>query len=235
MNRGCWIFLVISALGFPGGINAEGRHELKVHLAQANNQSPYAFVRAKFEPGELADPWAVRFFDEQGAEVPYFVWDSVSWRVAREGRADWGHRYALINHAPGNSPDVLQARGEKIAWAKKKLPALGKKLEAREDAAKRAGDSVCGAIYLLRRRVPAFGKERLTLRLYPERQVEPQRKQWNGPKSDGPIAAVQGRLGFQDLPDFEVSWSDDKVSLKVAEPATLRLFYRTLRPDWPPE
>ena len=27
----------------------------------------------------------------------------------------------------------------------------------------------------------------------------------------------------------EVSWSDDKVSLKVAEPATLRLFYRTLR------
>src|SRR5207244_2727761 len=81
--------------------------ELKVHLAQANNDSPYAFVRAKFEPGEVTDPWAVRFYDDAGKEVPYFVWDSVSWRVAREGREDWGKRFALINHAPGDAPEVL--------------------------------------------------------------------------------------------------------------------------------
>ena len=80
--------------------------ELKVHLAQANNDSPYSFVRAKFEPGEVTDPWAVRFYDERGGEIPYFVWDSVSWRVAREGRDDWGKRFALINHAPEGNPIV---------------------------------------------------------------------------------------------------------------------------------
>jgi len=201
---------VFGALAYPHGANAGGNRELKVHLAQANNQSPYAFVRAKFEPGELADPWAVRFFDERGAEVPYFVWDSVSWRVAREGRADWGHRYALINHGPGDSPDVLQARAEKIEWAKKKLPALGEQLEAQEEAAKRASASVCAALYLLRRSVPAFGKERLTLRLYPERQVKPESQQWKGSKADGPIAVVQGQLGFQNLPDqLSVTWNGE--------------------------
>src|SRR5437763_1452865 len=75
-------------------------HDLEVHLAQANNESPYAFVRAKFEPGEVTDPWAVRFYDQAGAEIPYFVWDSVSWRVGRAGREDWGQRFALLNHAP---------------------------------------------------------------------------------------------------------------------------------------
>lgn len=58
--------------------------ELAVHVAQANNQTEYAFVRARFEPGEVADPWNVRFSDAQGAEVPYFVWDYADWRTARE-------------------------------------------------------------------------------------------------------------------------------------------------------
>lgn len=102
-------------------------NELNMHLAQSNNDSPYAFVRAKFEPKELSDPWAVRFFDGDEKEVPYFVWDAINWREAREGRSDWGGRYAALNHANG--------------------------------------DSVCAAMYLLRHRVPAFGKERLTLRI----------------------------------------------------------------------
>ena len=83
MSRGCWILLMIGTLAGPEGASAKGNRELNMHLAQANNQSPYAFVRAKFEPGELADPWAVRFFDERGTEVPYFVWDSVTWQVER--------------------------------------------------------------------------------------------------------------------------------------------------------
>jgi hypothetical protein len=75
----------------PERAGAEQFRELKVHLAQANNNSAYAFVRAKFHPGELADPWAVRFFDAKENEVPYFVWDSITWRVAREGRAEWAN------------------------------------------------------------------------------------------------------------------------------------------------
>src|SRR6516165_3016923 len=110
MNRkqtiACSILLVACAFAIPRGVSAESPRELKVHLAQANNDSPYAFVRAKFNRGELADPWAVRFFDDQGKEVPYFVWDSISWRVAREGRPDWGKRYALLNHGPGDVPSV---------------------------------------------------------------------------------------------------------------------------------
>src|SRR5262249_45531602 len=151
--------------------------ELKVHLAQANNNSPYAFVRAKFNPGEIADPWAVRFFDEKGLELPYFVWDSVTWKVAQDGRADWGQRYALLNHGPGDAAEVREARAKKVEWAKKNLPEFGAKLEAQERAAQNAGDSVCAALYLLRRSVPAFGKDRVTLRIYPKRQVEPKRHQ----------------------------------------------------------
>src|SRR5262249_51329739 len=98
-NKAFWILLAVWAVAIPGLANAEGHSELKVHLAQANNNSPYAFVRAKFKPGEVIDPWAVNFLDEKGAKIPYFVWDSITWRVARKGRADWGHRYALINHA----------------------------------------------------------------------------------------------------------------------------------------
>src|SRR4051812_13203587 len=93
---------VLGALN-PGGA-AEAR-ELTVHLAQANNDSPYAFVRAKFEPGEAPDPWAVRFYDDGGQVVPSFVWDAVTWRTAREGRPDWGQRYALLNHGPGDAPE----------------------------------------------------------------------------------------------------------------------------------
>ena len=101
---------------YPAGPAYSTPRELKVHLAQANNHSQYAFVRAKFEPDELADPWAVRFFDNQGNEVSYFVWDSITWRAAREGRADWGGRYAPLNHAAGDAPEVRTARGEKIEW-----------------------------------------------------------------------------------------------------------------------
>src|SRR5262249_5342983 len=169
----CWLILVAVAFTSAGRAAAAESRELKVHLAQANNDSPYAFVRAKFRPGEVTDPWAVRFFDEKRTEVPYFVWDSVTWKVAKEGREDWGHSYALINHGPGHEPEVIEARAKKLEWTKKKLPELGEKLEAEEQAAAKAGDSVCAALYLLRRHVAAFGKERLTLHIYPKRQLEP--------------------------------------------------------------
>src|SRR6201996_8825072 len=139
---------------------------LSVHVAQANNDSPYAFVRAKFEPGEVTDPWAVRFYDEGGQEIPYFVWDSVSWHVAREGREDWGKRFALINHAPGDAPEALTARAQKLEWAKASLPALGARLEAQDRAAAKAPESLCAAMYLLRGHVPAFGKSRVKMRLF---------------------------------------------------------------------
>src|SRR5262245_41251713 len=102
LSRAWWVVLVAWAVAAPGRADAEERRTLAVHLTQANNDSPYAFVRARFEPGEAVDPWAVRFFDDRGEEVPYFVWDAVTWRVAQEGRPDWGRRYALINHAPGD-------------------------------------------------------------------------------------------------------------------------------------
>ena len=191
----------------PAGAAAQATGELRVHLVQANNDSPYAFVRAKFQPGEVSDPWAVRFFDEKGAEVPYFVWDSVTWQVAREGRADWGHRFALLNHAAGQAPDVLEARGRKLEWARQHLPELGARLAAEDEAAKRAGNSVCAALYLLRHRAPAYAKERLPLRIYPSRQVEPRRTQWKGRTVTDRPAVSQGDLGFRDLPDrLGVTW-----------------------------
>jgi hypothetical protein len=212
LTKASWILLTAWALHLPGWANAEGNRELKVHLAQANNNSPYAFVRAKFEPGEVADPWAVRFFDETGAEIPYFVWDSVTWRVAQEGRADWGNRYALMNHAPGEAPEVREARAQKLQWARKNLPELGAQLEAQEQAAKRAPDSVCAALYLLHHHVPAFGKERLALRIYPQRQVEPRRRQWQGQKVDTRISVDQGALSFRNLPDrLGVVWNGKEV------------------------
>jgi hypothetical protein len=180
---------------------AEGPRELRVHLAQANNDSPYAFVRAKFEPGELADPWAVRFVDDKGAEVPYFVWDSITWQVARAGRADWGQRYALINHGPGDAPGVREARTLKLQGTRKSLPELGAKLDAQEEAARKAPDSVCAVLYLLRHRVAAFGKERLTLRIYPDRQVKPKTRQWKGQTVEQRVTVAQGDLVFRDLPD----------------------------------
>src|SRR5262245_40889882 len=167
--------LIIVSLAATDFASAASR-ELKVHLAQANNECPYAFVRAKFAPDELTDPWAVRFFDAAGREVPYFVWDSMTWREAREGRADWGRRYAPLNHAAGDAPDVKPARDAKISWAVEHLPELGEKLRSQDDAARASGESVCAAMYLLRYRVAAFGKERLALHIHDQRQVEPRRK-----------------------------------------------------------
>jgi hypothetical protein len=201
LTKACAILLAACALGLPGPASAGSPRELKVHLAQANNDSPYAFVRAKFNPGELADPWAVRFFDAQGKEIPYFVWDAITWRVAREGRSDWGKRYALLNHGPGAAPSVVEARARKLEWARKKAPELGARLEAQEQAARRAPDSVCAALYLLRYRVPAFGKERLTLRIFPTKQVEPKRREWKGATVGQRITVKQGELEFRDLPD----------------------------------
>jgi hypothetical protein len=200
----------------PGPASAGSPRELKVHLAQANNDSPYAFVRAKFNPGELADPWAVRFFDDQSKEVPYFVWDAITWRVAREGQADWGKRYALLNHGPGDAPSVVEARARKLQWAKKKAPDLGARLEAQEQAAQLAPDSVCAAMYLLRYRTPAFGKKRLTLRIFPEKQVEPKRRAWKGATVGRRIAIKQGVLEFRDLPDRLAVFRDGKESFRHA-------------------
>jgi hypothetical protein len=200
------------ALSSGQGVNAQEQPERKVHLVQANNNSPYAFVRAKFKPGEVTDAWSVRFFDEKQVEIPYFVWDSISWRVAQEGMADWGHRYALINQGPGDTTEVREARAQKLQWTKKNLPELGKKLETQEEAAKKSPDSVCAAMYLLRRSVPAFSKERLTLRIYPQRQVEPKRQQWQGEKVGDRVAVRQGALEFRNLPDqLSVVWKDKEL------------------------
>jgi hypothetical protein len=189
-----------------------------VHLAQANNNSPYAFVRAKFRPGEVVDPWAVRFFDGQGKEVPYFVCDSITWRVAREGRTDWGKRFALLNHGPGDAPQVVEARAKKLEWTKKNLPDLAAGLDALEQAAAKAPDSVCAALYLLRHRTPAFGKERLAVRIYSGKQVEPKRRQWERKPSEKaePITVAQGALELRDLPDKLGVYRDGKAILRHA-------------------
>jgi hypothetical protein len=201
------LLLLATALVLPSPAFAQGKRELQVHLAQANNDSPYAFVRARFNPGELADPWAVRFFDDKGAEVPYFVWDSVTWKTARDGRTDWGNRYALLNHGAGDFVEATEARGKKLDAAKDKLPALAAKLEAQEQAEKKAPDSVCAALYLLKHKVAPLGKERLTLRLYPKPQVEPRHQLVKGPKGDKAPGVAQGGLEFRGLPDkLAVAW-----------------------------
>lgn len=190
----------------------EAPRQLQVHLAAANNQSPYAFVRARFEPGEVVDPWSVRFFDEAGAEIPYFVWDKITWGIARDGRADWGCRYALLNHGPGNAPEALTARREKLAWAAKNTPDLAARLVVQEEASKKSDDSLCAALYLLRRSVPALGKQRLTLRLYDKRQVETRRRQWKNEDLQQPVAVSQGELVFGGLPDrLSVAWKGQEL------------------------
>jgi hypothetical protein len=40
---------------------------------------------------------------------------------------------------------------------------------------------------------------------------------------------------FRQPAEFEVTWTADKVSLKVTRPAKIRLSYRVLRPDWSAE
>lgn len=181
--------------------------EFKVHLAQANNDSPYSFVRAKFEPGEVSDPWAVSFTDEHGVDVPYFVWDAVGWGVARNGRADWGKRYALLNHGPGNDPVAVLARDEKLAWAAEHMPQVGAKLAAQERAAEQNPKSVCAAMYLLRRSVPAFGKQKLTLQIHDKPQVAVERKEWKEAEVRERVKVAQGDLSFDGLPDhLNISW-----------------------------
>jgi hypothetical protein len=179
----------------------EPLRELSVHLTQANSDSPYAFIRAKFEPGEVADPWAVRFFDRAGKEVDSFLWDSVTWKVAREGRADWGNRYALLNHHPGNAPEALDLRTRRMEAAKRELPELGAVLAAQDEAAKRWGDSVCVALYLVSHTVPAFGKDQLTLRVDPAPRAEPKRRSLAGNRVERRLTAAAGALVLEDLPD----------------------------------
>jgi hypothetical protein len=164
LNLAGRVLLVSCLAGLPARADADSKRELKVHLVAANNSSPYVFVRAKFEPGEVADPWAVRFFDEKGAEISFFVWDSITWQAAQKGRADWGHRYGLINHGPGDSTVAVAARAKKLEATKKDLPEVAARLQAREQAVGKAPASVCAAMYLLRRRVLPFGKERIATR-----------------------------------------------------------------------
>lgn len=207
-----WTALVIFGFLIAGQMSAADTQELRVHLAQANNDSPYSFVRASFEPGELNDPWSVRFFDDAGDEVPYFVWDSVTWKVARDGREDWGNRYALINHAPGESAEVRSARTRKLETAKGALPDLAAKLEAKDHRVRQAGDSICAAMYLLKKPVPAFGKQRVTLRIYPERKVEPKRQTWTELKDDQRVTAARGELHLAGLPDrLSVIWQGNEL------------------------
>jgi hypothetical protein len=211
MNFSRYLFAAaVVALGAVCPARAADVRELTVHLAQANNDSPYTFVRAKFDPGEVPDPGAVRFFDEGGNEVPSFVWDAVTWRTARDGRPDWGHRYALLNHGPGDSPEVAAARAAKLRAAKEALPELAAEIEARERAAAEAPDSVCAAIYLLRYRVPAFGKKKIVLRVDPARRTEPKRTRWQGDTVTERFTVKQGALELRGLPDRLAVFKDGK-------------------------
>ena len=132
----------------------EPSKELRVHLVQGSGRSSYTFVRAKFLPGEVEDPWAVQFLDDQGRKVAHFVWDSLTWQEAREGPTQWGGqgRYALLNHAAGDVPGVFEARNRRIEWAEKNIPEIGARLRAQEKAARQHGGSVCAALYLLKYR-----------------------------------------------------------------------------------
>src|SRR5262245_44373395 len=157
--------ILLAGMLLSGGLPARAApgpdplQALTVHLVQANNDSPYSFIRARFEPGEVRDAWAVRYFDQQGREVPYFVWDSVTWKVAREGRGDWGNRYALQNHHPGDAPPALRMRARRLEAAREQLPELGAVLAAQDEALRREDGSICAALYLLRHPAPAFGKD----------------------------------------------------------------------------
>jgi hypothetical protein len=144
----------------------EPSKELRVHLVQGSGRSSYTFVRAKFLPGEVEDPWAVQFLDDQDRQVAHFVWGSLTWQEAREGPAQWGGqgRYALLNHASGDVPGVSEARNRRIEWAEKNIPEIGARLRAQEEAARQHGGSVCAALYLLKYSVESFGKARLTLK-----------------------------------------------------------------------
>lgn len=181
--------------------------ELTVHLVQACNDSPYAFVRAKFEPGEVSDPWAVRFFTQHGTEVPYFVWESVTWKVARDGRADWGQRFALLNHHPGDAPEARQMRRLRLEAAQRMAPELGVVLSARDVASQQFGDSICSALYLVRHQVPSLGKDKLALRIFPNRQIEPLQKRLEQDHVERRLVAKAGELLLHDLPDhISLSW-----------------------------
>ena len=96
---------------------------------------------------------------------------------------------------------VLEARARKLDATRKALPELAAELDAQERAAAKAPDSVCAALYLLRSRLPAFGKERLTLRLSPESPVQPKRRAWKGAKVEKRVTVAQGALELRDLPD----------------------------------
>jgi hypothetical protein len=143
----------------------ESFKELRVHLVSGSRQSSYSFVRAKFLPGEVQAPWAVRFLDDQGHEIRHFVWDSLTWQEAREGPVQWGGkgRYALLNHASGDGPEASKARTRRIEWAEGNIPEIGARLRAQDEAARQHGGSVCAALYLLKYSVEPFGRARLTL------------------------------------------------------------------------
>lgn len=193
---------------------ALSQKQLMVHLVQGNNRSPYTFVRAKFKPGELFNPWAIQFLNENGQKIPCFVWDSLTWKEAREGRPDWGFRYAPMNHGCGNTPEVKEARQRKIQWAQNHWPELGKTLAEEEKSEKRYGQSLCSVLYLLQYSVPPFEKKRVILRLEKKPKNIPQQWQFNSPpqKLKRKINVQQGDLTFSQLPDeMTVLWKGRKI------------------------
>ena len=55
-----------------------------------------------------------------------------------------------------------------------------------------------------------------------------------GLKSEAEVLQVQlPGPAFRQPAELEVTWTADKVSLKVSKPARVRLYYRVLRPAWP--
>jgi hypothetical protein len=207
-----WALLGVCFLGTPAIVCAQEKRELKVHVAQANNDSPYVFVRTTFDPGWVADPWGVRFFDDKGKEIPFFVWDAITWGEAMDGKDEWGKRYAVINHGPGNAPEVLEARDKKFQALEKSQGFIVTILSMADLSAKMHPDSICAAVYLLQHRTPAYGKERLTLRIDPENKIQPKRRVLKGDKVGERVTVKQGDLEFRGLPDrLTVAWKGKEV------------------------
>jgi len=125
--------------------------------------------------------------------------------------ADWGNRYALINHAAGDAAEIVEARAAKLHWTTKNLRTWAPNWRPRSKPPKLTRFRVCRDVSAASPSPSVRQRTPYAENLQPA-QVEPKRRQWKEPKVGDRIAIAQGGLEFRGLPDrLGVVWKGQEI------------------------
>jgi hypothetical protein len=153
LGTGLFVVVLLNACHvLPDFEDPRPRQTIRVDLPRNHERCDYHVLQINFKPGEIEDPWHVRFTDK-GSDVPFFVWDDTRWRetVGEKARDYAVNKWSFI-------PEDFTSQDESPQEFLRRMT-ISEEVILTDAILKKANDhpsSVSSAIYLVKRKVKQY-------------------------------------------------------------------------------